>query len=76
MFSIRQKDVCKVGDLIGEALAARNQREAISQAIWDKVKRVRRGVQAIYGDDLSQYDTVGGTRVSDRKPRVRKSVAA
>jgi hypothetical protein len=65
-----------INRLEAELSEARNQREAISQAIWDKVKRVRRGVQAIYGDDSSQYDTVGGTRVSDRKPRVRKSVAA
>ena len=65
-----------INRLEAELSEARNQREAISQAVWDKVKRLRRGVQAIYGDDSSQYDTVGGTRVSDRKPRVRKSVAA
>jgi len=51
---------------------AHNQREALSQAVWDKVKRLRRGVQAIYGDNSSQYDIVGGTRVSDRKPATRK----
>ncbi len=55
---------------------ARNQREAFSIAIWDKVKRLRRGVQAIYGDDSSQYQVVGGTRVSDRKPVTRKVTAA
>jgi hypothetical protein len=52
---------------------ARNQREALSASIWDKVKRLRRGVQAVYGDDSSQYEVVGGTRVSDRKPAARKS---
>ena len=51
---------------------ARNEREALGQAVWDKVKRLRRGVQAIYGDDSSQYDIVGGTRVSDRKSPTRK----
>src|SRR6267154_761847 len=39
---------------------ARNEREALSLAIWDKVKRLRRGVQAIYGDDSSEYEVVGG----------------
>ena len=46
----------------------RNQRVALSQATWDKVKRVRAGVKATFGDDSSQYDLIGGTRVSDRKP--------
>ena len=45
----------------------RNQRDAFNQSIWDKVKRVRGGVKAIYGDDSSQYEMVGGTRLSDRK---------
>jgi len=46
----------------------RNQRDAFSQSMWDKVKRLRAGVKAIYGDDSSQYEMVGGTRLSDRKP--------
>jgi hypothetical protein len=50
----------------------RNQRDAISQNIWDKIKRIRLGVKANYGDDSSQYEMVGGTRLSDRKPRSRK----
>ena len=33
----------------------RNQRDALYTAIWDKVKRVRNGMKAIYGDDSSQY---------------------
>jgi hypothetical protein len=52
----------------------RNQREFLSLAIWDKVKRVRASVRGIYGDDSTQYELVGGTRMSDRKPRVRKVV--
>jgi hypothetical protein len=50
----------------------RHQREAVSLAAWDKVKRVRAGVKSYFGDDSSQYDRIGGTRLSDRKP-VRKS---
>jgi len=45
----------------------RNQRDALSQSSWDKVKRVRAGVKATFGDDSSQYEMIGGTRVSDRK---------
>ena len=45
----------------------RNQRDALGQSTWDKVKRARAGVKANFGDDSSQYEMVGGTRLSDRK---------
>jgi hypothetical protein len=54
----------------------RNQRDAINQNIWDKIKRIRMGVKANFGDDSSQYEMVGGTRLSDRKPRTRKMPTA
>jgi diadenosine tetraphosphate (Ap4A) HIT family hydrolase len=54
----------------------RNQRDALSQNIWDKIKRIRMGVKANFGDDSSQYEMVGGTRLSDRKPRSRKVAVA
>jgi len=47
----------------------RNQRDALQQSTWDKVKRVRAGVKGHYGDDSSQYEMVGGTRLSEGKPR-------
>jgi hypothetical protein len=50
----------------------RNQREQLCIATWDKVKRVRASVRGIYGDDSTQYELVGGTRLSDRKPRARR----
>ncbi len=53
----------------------RNQRDTLHTAIWDKVKRVRNGVKAIYGDDSSQYEMVGGTRLSERKSPTRKAAA-
>ena len=52
----------------------RNQREQLCIAIWDKVKRVRASVRGIYGDDSTQYELVGGTRMSDWKPRVRRVI--
>ncbi len=54
----------------------RNQRDELLASVWDKVKRVRSGVKAIYGDDSSQYEMVGGTRASERKARTRKAPAA
>jgi hypothetical protein len=53
----------------------RNQRDALYQELWDKVKRVRNGVKANYGDDSSQYEMVGGTRLSERKSPTRKTKA-
>ena len=54
----------------------RNQRDMVYNNMWDKVKRVRAGVKANYGDDSQQYEMVGGTRTSERKPRARKAVTA
>ena len=53
----------------------RNQRDMLYNAMWDKIKRVRAGVKANYGDDSQQFEMVGGTRTSDRKPWTRKTVA-
>ena len=52
----------------------RNQRDLLCATIWDKVKRVRAGVKANYGDDSTQYKLIGCTRISDRKPRARKVI--
>ena len=51
-----------------------NQRESLYVSVWDKVKRFRFGVKALYGDDSSEYEMVGGTRVSERKPWTRRQV--
>ena len=52
----------------------RHQRDSVNKSLWDKVKRVRAGVKANYGDDSSQYEMIGGTRMSERKPPTRKIV--
>src|SRR5512133_4327790 len=54
----------------------RNQRDALYASIWDKVKRVRSGIKGIFGDDSSQYEMVGGTRLSERKSPARRTVKA
>lgn len=51
----------------------RNQRAALYQAAWDKVKRVRSGIKATFGDDSSQYEMAGGTRMSERKKVSRRT---
>ena len=53
--------------------ALRNERDALYFSLWDKVKRVRNAVKGIYGDDSSQYEMVGGIRLSERKTRTRKT---
>ena len=53
----------------------RNQRHLLYNAMWDKVKRARFGFKANYGDDSSQYEMVGGTPLSERKTRTRKTAA-
>lgn len=52
----------------------RNQRDEMYTDLWDNVKRVRFGVRANYGDDSTEYEMVGGTRLSERKSPVRKSL--
>ena len=54
----------------------RNQRDLLYNGMWDKIKRVRAGVKANYGDDSQQYEMVGGTRTSERKSYTRKPIAA
>jgi hypothetical protein len=53
----------------------RAQRDAFFTGLWDKVKRVRNFIKGNYGDDSAQYKLVGGTRLSDKKPRTRKAAA-
>ena len=73
-------NLTQIGDLLAQMdkLEAqmtdlRNERDAVIAEAWDKVKRVRTGMKAIYGDDSSEYEMVGGTRLSERKPRRRKT---
>ena len=50
----------------------RNQRDVAYYSLWDTVKRARAGVKASFGDDSSQYEMVGGTRLSERKTAIRR----
>ena len=57
-----------------QLMEVRNRRDELYLAAWDKVKRVRAGIQGTYGDDSTQYEMIGGTRRSDRK-RARRTPA-
>jgi len=74
-----QDDIAKVTPMISQANTleaqltdVRNRRDDLLADMWDKVKRVRNAVKGIYGDDSSQYEMIGGTRLSERKPRTHK----
>ena len=56
-------------------LNMRNQRDDVYANVWDGMKRVRAAVKGIYGDNSSQYEMVGGTRLSERKSPTRKATA-
>lgn len=66
--------LAEVNALEAQLTSIRNQRDAVYDNLWDHVKRIRNGVKAIFGDDSSEYEMVGGTRSSERKPRTLKAV--
>ncbi len=59
-----------------ELIDLRNQRDALTLSVWDRLKRVRTGVKSLFGDDSSEYEMVGGTRLSDRKHPARQEEPA
>ena len=65
----------QISELELQLMSLRNKREQRLISIWDMVKRMRSYVKGTYGDDSSEYDLVGGTRMSDRKKAVRKKAA-
>ena len=61
--------------LKNELITLRNERDRTCLDIYDKVKRARSGIKAMYGEDSTEYQLAGGTRRSDRKPYRRKEQA-
>lgn len=49
-----------------------NDLEAGEAHLRDKNKRMLAATGALYGPDSNEYETVGGTRASERKPNTRK----
>jgi hypothetical protein len=48
---------------------ARNMLVKLRYELWELVKRARNGAKAKHGDDSSQYERFGGTRMSERSAR-------
>lgn len=57
-----------------ELTALINEREAQATAVGDLIVRARSGFKSVYGLDSTQYQQAGGTRKSDRKRPVRRSL--
>lgn len=57
-----------------ELIDLRNQRDALFLSLWDNIKRVHAAVKGTFGDDSSEYEMIGGTRLSDRKHPARREV--
>jgi hypothetical protein len=67
----------QLNDLEIKLTDVRNRRDDLYANLWDMVKRLRVVVKGSYGDNSSQYEMVGGTRTSERKPSgPRKKAAA
>jgi hypothetical protein len=62
----------EISNLEKRLAGKRDERDILYNGMWDKVKRARSGIKANYGDDSQEYEKVGGTRMSERKPRARK----
>lgn len=60
--------------LEAELTELRNQRDQVFWESWQVLKRLRAGIKAVYGDDSSQYEMIGGTRLSERKTRKKTMV--
>jgi len=68
-----EKKIGEVKRLNALRTEAMNLRDDAVARINDLTKRVRAAVKGAYGDDSTEYELVGGTRLSDRKRPVRKN---
>ena len=66
----------KISSLEAQLTDQRNERGALNTALWDTLKRLRAGIKAAYGDDSSQYEMIGGTRISEKKKAPKKAPSA
>ena len=53
-----------------------NERVVLLGNLWDMLKRLRNGIKGIYGDNSSQYEMIGGTRMSEKKKPAKKTPPA
>ncbi len=65
----------QINELELQLIDLRNKREQRLTGIWEMIKRVRSVIKGTYGDDSSEYEMAGGTRMSERKKAPRKLAA-
>lgn len=63
----------QIAELELQLIDLRVRRDDQLAAIWEVVKRARATIKGIYGDDSSQYEMMGGTRMSERKKNQRRA---
>lgn len=63
----------QIAELELRLIELRNRRDEQIAGIWQVVKRARATVKGIYGDDSSEYEIVGGTRMSERRKAMRRA---
>ena len=66
----------QIDSLEAQLTDMRNRRDALFEGLWEKLKRTRAAVRGIYGDDSSEYEMMGGKRLSERKSPTRKKPAS
>lgn len=66
----------KISSLEAQLTDLRNQRISLKAALWDVLKRLRSAVKVAYGDDSSQFEMVGGTRISEKKKTPKAAAPA
>lgn len=67
-----QANLDKYNDTLNLLDGLSNDLEAAEERLRDKNKRMLAATSALYGSDSNEYEAVGGTRASDRKPKTRK----
>ena len=65
----------QIAALEKQLVELRNKRDERLTQMWDALKRVRATVKGAYGDDSSEYELVGGTRLSERRRPARRPQA-
>ena len=70
-----EKTESLVSSLEDQITAARNTLVDQRYELWDMVKRSRNGAKANHGDDSSEYERFGGTRISQRDTRTKKATS-
>src|SRR5262249_44683991 len=65
----------QINSLELQAKDLRNKRDQHLVGIWESVKRARYSIKGNYGDDSSEYELIGGKRMSERKKSARKQAA-